>query len=203
MIAAVALLALPALGSELELELAGGIAHPLEGSPRGGSYEYPFAAPTVQARAALNLAPRLSVGAMFLAVIGGEAENRTACCNVTTGHQAFSATATLLTLRLRSSGPVQFWAEGGLGTGHLISLQTNDAFEHPPLRGHAGVAFRAAAGVRYAGPDAPVLGAEVAWLVWTNVEHGPGGGNGSDPAQYGLTTSALLLLVSVGVALGL
>jgi hypothetical protein len=30
MIAAVALLALPALGSELELELAGGIAHPLE-----------------------------------------------------------------------------------------------------------------------------------------------------------------------------
>jgi hypothetical protein len=47
-----------------------------------------------------------------------------------------------------------------------------------------------------------LLGAELAWMRGTNVEHGPGGGIGLDPAQSGLSTSALLLLVSVGFSVG-
>lgn len=159
--------------------------------------------PSLQGRAAIDFAPGVALGGTFLAVVGGEAENRTGCCSVTTGHQAFSATAALFTLRVRSSGPFQVWAEGGLGIGHLISLQTDDSFEHPPLRGHAGPAFRLAAGLRSLVAERFLLGAAIAWTRWTNVEHGPGGGSGSGPAEHGLSTSAVLLLLSVGFTLGL
>ena len=68
-----------------------------------------------RAQSAIDFPPGLALGGMFLAVVGGEAPNRTACCNLTTGYKAFSATATLFTLRVRSSGDVQAWAEGGVG----------------------------------------------------------------------------------------
>jgi hypothetical protein len=193
------LLATGALGPTFELEVAGGVAHSLESSP---GYTYPFAVPAVQGRAAIDFAPGVAVGGTFLAVVGGEAPNHAGCCGSTTGNQAFSATAALITLRVRSSGNIQAWAEGGIGTGHLISLQTDDSFEHPPRQGHAGLAFRLAAGVRDVVAERLLLGAELAWMHWTNVEHGPGGGIGLDPAQSGLSTSALLLLVSVGFSVG-
>jgi len=111
--------------------------------------------------------------------------------------QAFSATAALLTVRLRTSGDFQWWAEGGIGTGHLISLQIDDSFEHPPRRGHAGPAFRLAGGIRYFVADQLALGGELAWMHWTNVEWAAGDTNRNDPAQFGQSTSALLLLFSV------
>jgi hypothetical protein len=199
MIAMLTFLAAAALSPAFELEVGGGVAHSLE-SELG--YDYPLAVPAVQVRAAIDFAPGLALGGMFLAVVGGEAPNRVACCGSNTGNQAFSATATLFTVRLRSSGDVQGWAEGGVGTGHLISLQTDNSFEHPPWRGHAGVAFRLAAGVRDFVTERLLIGAELAWTHWTNVEYGPGGGSGTDPARYGLSTSALLLLVSVGFTVG-
>ena len=131
----------------VELELAGGAAHTLEGNYT--SHEYPFLKPALQARVAVDFLSQLSLGASFLAVIGGEAPNRVACCLYDSGNQAFSATAALASLRYRFSGTPQFWGEGGLGTGHLISLQTESAFEHAPLRGHAGFCARLAAGLRW------------------------------------------------------
>jgi hypothetical protein len=54
MIAALALLAIPQLSPGLEFELAGGVADSLQ--PGGGStYQYPFATPVVQGRAATTL----------------------------------------------------------------------------------------------------------------------------------------------------
>jgi hypothetical protein len=126
----------------VELELAGGMAHSLESSPEGS--DYPSLKPLVQARVAVDFQNQLSLGGSFLAVIGGEAPNRAACCGSDSGNQAFSATAALVSLRYRFSGTPQYWVEAGLGTGHLISLQTENSFEHPPLRGHAGVCARIA-----------------------------------------------------------
>ena len=142
MIATLALLAIPVLGPGFELELAGGIAHSLE--PSGGGYSYRLATPAVQGRAAIDFAPGVALGGAFLAVLGGQARNGVACCGSDSGNQAFSATATLVTLRLRSSGDTQFWAEGGAGIGHLISLQTDNSFENPPRRGKTGLALRLA-----------------------------------------------------------
>src|SRR4051794_11329772 len=122
MIAALLLLALAPLHPGFELEVGGGIAHSLE--PSSGVSDYPFAAPAFQARAAVDVS-FISAGVTYLAIIGGEAPNSTGCCGRSTGHQAFSATATLFTLRVRSFGDFQLWAEGGAGTGHLISLQTD------------------------------------------------------------------------------
>jgi len=107
-----------------------------------------------------------------------------------------------LTVRLRTSGDFQWWAEGGIGTGHLISLQIDDSFEHPPRRGHAGPAFRLAGGIRYFVADQLALGGELAWMHWTNVEWAAGDTNRNDPAQFGQSTSALLLLFSVGFSIG-
>lgn len=201
MIAALAL-ALSSLSPIFEFEIGGGLAHSLE----TGNYPtntYPFARPALQARAALDFVPGVALGGTFLAVVGGEARNSTACCGSDSGNQAFSATATLVTLRVHSSGEVQFWAEGGAGTGHLISLQTESSFENPPLRGRAGLALRLGAGVREAVAGRFLLGAELAWTRWSNVEQGPGAGSpGYNPARYGLSTSALLLQVSAGFAVG-
>ena len=80
-------------------------------------YEYPLVVPAIQGRTAIDFPPGLALGGMFLAVVGGEAPNRTASCNLTRGYKAFSATATLFTLRVRSSGDVQVWGEGGVGVG--------------------------------------------------------------------------------------
>src|SRR5207237_380157 len=77
--------------------------------------------------------------------------------------------------RYRFSGTPQFWGEGGLGTGHLISLQTESAFEHAPLRGHAGFCARLAAGLRWPVGQNMLLGGELAWLRRSNVEHAESG----------------------------
>ena len=135
MIVALVLLAARFQSPALELELAGGLAHSLEGND-GSTYDYPLASPAVQVRAAIDFVPGAALGGVFLAVVGGEAPNSSGPYS-NSGNQAFSATATLLTFRLRSSGVVQFWGEAGVGTGHLISLQTDNSFEHPPLRGTA------------------------------------------------------------------
>ena len=181
----------------LELELAGGFAHTLED---GG---YPGAVPALQGRVAVDALDTVALGLTAFAVLGGEAENDTgACCGGNSGNQAFSAVAALLTLRLHTSGPTQFWGEAGFGTGHLISLQTDNAFEHPPLRGHAGLGARLAVGLRHFLSQRLLAGAELAWMHWTNVEQGPNAGCCVAPAQYGLSTSALLLLVSIGFAVG-
>lgn len=177
----------------VELELAGGAAHTLEGNYT--PYEYPFLKPALQARVAVDFLSQLSVGASFLAVIGGEAPNRVACCLYDSGNQAFSATAALASLRYRFSGTPQFWGEGGLGTGHLISLQTESAFEHAPLRGHAGFCARLAAGLRWPVGQNMLLGGELAWIRWSNVEHAESGPFGI--AQSGLSTSALLFLATI------
>lgn len=114
MLATLTLLAAAAFSPAFELEVGSGVAHSLETDL---GYEYPLVVPAIQGRTAIDFPPGLALGGMFLAVVGGEAPNRTACCNLTRGYKAFSATATLFTLRVRSSGDVQVWGEGGLGVG--------------------------------------------------------------------------------------
>src|SRR5256885_500873 len=145
MVTLAALLLAVAPDVNVELELGGGFAHPLQGSPdtSGG---YPFAAPALQSRVAVDFSDQLSCGAMFLAVVGGEAPNRIFASFNTPGPKAFKATSLLSSLRVHSPGSLQYWVEGGLGVGHLISLSTENAFEHAPLRGHAGLSGRMAAG---------------------------------------------------------
>jgi hypothetical protein len=179
----------------VELELDAGAAHTLEGDY--SYHEYPFLKPALQARVGLNVHEHLSVGASFLAVIGGEAANRPGCCGTNTGNQAFSATAAFIALRYLSVGMPQYWIEGGIGTGHLISLQTENSDEHPPLRGHAGLSGRIATGVRWPMSKNVLLGGELGWTLWTNVEQAAGAGPNGAPAQSGLWTHALLLLASI------
>ena len=96
-------LALLAAGfAPVELELAGGIAHSLESAYE--SSPYPLLTPAVQARVAFDFLDHLSLGGSFLAVVGGEAPNRVACCGSDSGNQAFSATAALVSLRYHFSG---------------------------------------------------------------------------------------------------
>ena len=182
----------------VELELGGGFAHPLQGSPdtSGG---YPFAEPALQSRVAVDFSDQLSCGATFLAVVGGEAPNRIFASFNTPGPKAFKATALLFSLRVHSPGSLQYWVEGGLGVGHLISLQTENAFEHAPLRGHAGLSGRMAAGLRSSIGRRFLLGGELGFTAWSNVESGPTGYNGA--SQSGLSTWAMTLLLSVTYSL--
>ena len=177
----------------VELELGGGAAHTLEGDY--SYHEYPFLKSTLQARVAVDLLSHLSLGGSFLAVIGGEAPNRVACCGDDSGNQAFSATAAFVSLGYRFSGEPQYWLEGGLGTGHLISLQTENSSEHAPLRGHAGLSARIATGLRWTIREQLLLGGELAWIRWTNVEEAESGPLGI--ARSGLSTTALLLLATI------
>src|SRR5205814_10079377 len=114
------------------------------------------------------------VAVSFLAVTGGEAPNRVAGCGNDRGSHAFSATAGVVSVRFHSVGAPQYWIEGGLGLGHLISLQTESAFEHPPLRGHTGLSVRVSTGLRWAASDNFLLGGELAWMRWSNVERAAG-----------------------------
>ena len=181
----------------VELELGGGFAHPLEPSPEA-SGGYPLAAPVIQSRLALDLGDALSCGATFLAAPGGEAANRISSVP-DTQNRAFKATALLFSLRVHSSGRLQFWGEGGLGIGHLISLQTENSFEHAPLRSHAGLSARLAGGIRSAVGKRLLLGGELGLTRWSNVESGPTGAFGTPLS--GLSTSAMTLLFSATYSL--
>jgi hypothetical protein len=184
--------------SPVELELAGGVAHSLE---RAYETDYPRWTPMVQGRLGVGLLDHLSLGGSFLAVLGGEAPNKVACCGTDSGNQAFKATAGFVSLRLHSGQMPQYWVEAGLGPGHLISLQTESAFEHPPLRGRGGLCARIAAGLRWTLGQNGLLGAELAWIRWSNVEQAAGFGSFNAPAQSGLSTTALLFLASVGFSI--
>jgi hypothetical protein len=140
----------------------------------------------------------VSGGATFLAVMGGEAANRVSGVP-DTGNKAFKATALLFSLRLHSPGSLQYWVEGGLGVGHLISLQTDNSLEHAPLRGHAGLSGRMAAGLRSSVGRRFLLGGELGFTAWSNVESGPTGYNGT--RLSGLDTWAMTLLLSVTYSL--
>ena len=180
----------------VELELGGGLAHPLEESPDTSGY--PLAAPVLQSRLALDISDIVSGGATFLAVMGGEAANRVSGVP-DTGNKAFKATALLFSLRVHSSGSFQLWGEGGLGVGHLISLQTDNSREHAPLRGHAGLSARLAAGIRSSVGKRFLLGGELGLTRWSNVESGPTGPFGA--SLSGLSTWAMTLLLSVTYSL--
>jgi hypothetical protein len=195
MIALTAFVLAVAPSFNVELELGGGLAHSLESSldVNGG---YALATPALQSRLAVDYSDLLSLGATFLAVMGGEAVNRASAWpgNVG-GNRAFKATALLFSLRVHSSGSPQFWAEGGLGVGQLISLQTDKTLEHAPLRGHAGLATRLATGLRWALGERFLLGGELGLTRWSNVESGPTGCCGY--SLSGLDTWAATLLFSV------
>jgi hypothetical protein len=195
---ALAVVLLAAAPNNVELEFGGGFAHSLESSP-DASGGYPFAAPALQSRVAVDFSDLLSVGATFLAIVGGEAPNGVSSSppfpGQSEGLRAFTATALLFSLRIHSSGSPQLWAEGGLGVGHLISLQTENSFEHAPLRGHAGLSTRLAAGLRWPVSNRVLLGGELGLTSWSNVESGPTGYNGTPLS--GLSTFAAMLLFSV------
>jgi hypothetical protein len=186
----VILLALLAAPVAIELELAGGVAHTQE-TPASSS-SYPLAAPALQARAAIDLWKTVSFDARSLAILGGEAP-----ANYDTDTATFKAVAGLAAIRLHSSAYPQVWFEGGLGFGHLISLQQSPSSERAPLRGHAGLAALLGTGVRLAVRNWR-LGAELSWVNWTNVEFRD---DWSGSTRSGLSTQALLLMFSVGYSL--
>ena len=188
---AAGLLSAPAL----ELELAGGLAHTLE--ENYGRTDYPALVPAAQARAGLRLTDHLSIGATFLAVLRGESPKSRGLAG---GQAGFEAVAGFASVRLHTAGEARLWIEGGAGIGHLISLQSETNDEHLPFGGRGAPAFRAAAGARTREGRA-LFGVELAWVRWNGVEQPAGiGGSGSPvPAASGLSTSALLLLLSIGL----
>ena len=179
----------------LELEIAGGLAHTLE--ENYGKTDYPALVPAAQARAGLRLTDHLSIGGTFLAVLGGQSPKSLSANSA--GQSGFKAVAGLVSLRLHTPGETGAWIEGGAGTGHLISLQSDRNFEHPPLSGRGAAAFRLAVGGRIREGRA-IFGLEVAWLRWYGVERPCCDGTGNMAAS-GLSTDALLLLFSVGFAI--
>jgi len=186
----VVLLALLAAPVAIELELAGGGAHAQATPDSYGSY--PLAVPALQARAAIDLGKTVSFDARFLAILGGEAP-----ANYDTDTAAFKAVAGLAVMRLHSQAYPQLWFEGGLGFGHLISLQQGPSNELAPRRGHAGLVALLGTGIRFAAKTW-LLGAELSWVNWTNVEHRE---DCCGPTRAGLSTQALLLMFSVGYSL--
>ena len=180
----------------LELELASGFAHSLE-EATVSSASYQAAVFTGQARAALEFADRVSLGASLGAILGGQAPNLVACCGDVHSSPAFTATAAIASLRLRSQTAVQLWGQAGAGVGHLISLQQNDNFEHPPLRGRGGVVLQLAGGARTFVARQVAIGFELQWLRWSNVEQGPGAFCDGSGCPHPQATTALLLLLSL------
>jgi hypothetical protein len=190
-------LLIAAPNANVELELGAGAAHSLESDSTSSSY--PFAVLALQPRVAVDLWNTFSVGASFLGIIGGEAVNGAGGFTTATGHGAFTATATLLSVRVHSPGAPQVWAEFGGGIGHLISLQTDNSFEHAPLRGHAGFSMRLAGGARWPVGPTLLLGGELGLTRWSNVETGPTGPSGVPTS--GRSTWALNLLFTTTCSL--
>jgi hypothetical protein len=185
------------LAAALDVQVGLGGAHALDAAQSS----YPFAAPTLHFRAAADF-EHVAVGGSFLAVVDGEAPNSVACCD-SSGSGAFEAVAGFASVRLHTSGTWQFWGEGSAGFGHLISLQTDNPFEHTPLRGHGGPAYALGVGVRRVEARWPLMEAGLCWVTWTHVEESAHpAGTFEQPFQSGLTTSALLLLLSVGWSFG-
>lgn len=148
--------------------------------------------PALQGRAAIDLFERVSFDARFLALLGGEAPR----LYDTKGDGAFKAVASLAVARLHSRTTPQFWIDAGLGVGHLISLQQNFSDESPPLRGRAGLAALLGTGVRVTAKSW-LFGANLSWVHWTQAEHAEASCCNA-PAQSGLSTSALLLMLTAG-----
>ena len=182
-------------GALAEFELGAGLARSLE--PLYYSDDgYPTAA-ALYGRLAIDLPDHLSAGVGFVGIPGREASKDLPCCGSNSGAAAFKAAAGFALLRLHTAGDLQLWAEAGAGPGHLISLQENNSFEHPPLRGHSGPAFLIATGVRFRHAGW-LYGAGLSWLHWTRVEQAENAGCCIRPAQFGLSTSALLVLLTIG-----
>jgi len=180
----------------LEIEFAGGVGHTLEeaqgGGPRDLSPSYPFT-PALSARAAYDLSDRVSVGLSFMSVLGRDPDS----FYIFDDPSAFKAVAGFVSARVHTSGASQFWFGAGFGIGHLIRLQQSDSFEHPRLSGRAGPSIEISAGARHFLWNPVAAGIDLHAVMWSNVEHA---GAPNNPAATGLTTWALLLLVSCTVA---
>jgi len=148
----------------IELEAGVGIARPYEA--RFADYPYDLA-PTFKLRAGADFVDHVGVSLSFVSANGGEGS-----ANALPFQPAFAAWAALVNLRLHSSGDFQFFAEGGLGPGHLIRLQENnliDSEDHPPFSGTAALAWRAAIGVRGRMFESFWLGADLSLTGWNGV----------------------------------
>lgn len=184
MIAAIVLAA--AVSPEIELSLGPGVSlAPIS----------PVAAVALQAAVGVNLREHWTLGASLLGIPGRGPSN-------SPGPSSFQAIAGFASLRLHSSGNLQFFAEGGAGVGQVISLTMNDSYyqESPPLSGSSGVAFLLGGGFRYFVSPGVAAGLKASWIEWTNVGHGGHVGTPETSPESGLTVSAFLLVFSLTLA---
>lgn len=157
----------------------------------------PVFAPALHGSVGVNLLEHLTLGASLLGIPGSEPGN-------SPGSPSFKAISGFATLRLRSSGDLQFFAEGGAGAGHLIALSMNDSYyqESPPLRGRGGAAFLLGVGLRYFVSRRIAGGVKLSWTEWTNVGHAGHVGTPVVTPESALTVSAFVLLFSLTFAPG-
>jgi hypothetical protein len=158
--------------------------------------------PALQARAGVDLTGFLEADAVFLGVLGDQTSS-SSCGSGCTGNASFSAYSLFAALRPHTTGKVQFWLEGGVGVGHLVSLSDDDLFEDPAIHGRGGIALRFGGGVRWFVQPTFSLGMELAWTSWSNLSR-PAYTYGTEdrPADPNFSTGATLLLFSLGWSTG-
>jgi hypothetical protein len=186
MIAAIVLAA--AVSPEFELSVGPGVSlDPIS----------PVSALALHGGVGVDLLEHLTLGASLLGIPGSEPNN-------SPGPPLFKAISGFASLRVHSSGDLQFFAEGGAGVGHLIVLSRNDTYyqESPPLRGGGGAALLLGGGLRYFVSRGVAAGVKLSWTEWTNVGHAGHVGTPEVSPESGLTVSAFLLLVSLTFAPG-
>jgi hypothetical protein len=188
-------IALLAAGAALEVEISGGVAHPL--APAPAEDDGPSAV-ALQARAGVDFADHLTVsGAVF--GVPGSGTTTDSCGSDCRGNASFSALSGLAIIRLHSAGEVQAYVEGGLGIGQLSSLSGDDLFENPALHGGTGLSLWLGLGGRWFVTPRLAVGLTGGWTNWSNISRPAFTFGATDiPATTSLKASALLLMFSVG-----
>jgi hypothetical protein len=186
-------IALVMAAASLEIEIAGGVAKPLD--PEFG--EGP-AAVGLQARVGVDLLDHVTLSLGLLGVPGPKGRKTISGFAFESG-AAFRAISGHALVRLHTAGSVQGFLEAGLGPGHLISLAAEDHFENPPEHGRSGISLWLGGGGRWFVSDGFAVGVTAAWTSWSNVSR-PGFVYGATdiPASTKLRPNAVLLLFDVG-----
>jgi hypothetical protein len=182
-----------AVAAALEIEVAGGVAKPLDPEYGAGP-----ATAGLHARAGVDFFDHVTLSLGLLGMPGPTGRETFGDFTFDRG-AAFHAISGLALLRLHSAGRVQGFVEGGLGPGHLISLAAEEHFENPPEHGRSGISFWLGAGGRCFVTNGFAVGVTAAWTDWSNVSR-PAFVYGATnvPASSELRPSALLLLLHVG-----
>ena len=102
----------------------------------------------LRVRAGVELSDHFTLSAALLGMPGSEAQ-QTSCDVSCYGNGSFKAISGLALLRAHTAGDLQFFLEGGIGAGHLISLSGDDLFQNPAEHGRGALAYWLGGGGRW------------------------------------------------------